>query len=435
MPAFPGAEGGGAWTPGGRGGKVLVVTSLDDSGPGTLREAVEASGPRIVVFGVAGHHHAATRRWRSTSPFITHRRPDGPGRRRLHPRRDDRRSTRTTSSSATCGSAAATCSAATTRSAATRSATSSSTTSRPAGGSTRTSRSTATWRRSPAAASEKLPAENLTIQWSISSEALNLNNHAFGGTWGGKNCSFHHNLFACNTGRNPSIGMSGGFDFRNNVALQLAAPHDGRRRRQLAGQRHQQLLQARPGDRRASCATASARPRPATPATSSPASASGTWTATSSTATPRSRPTTGPAACSTTRRRRQGRDHSGRHRSGGPLARGLSRRAGHARTRPRRRTSWCWPTSGPSLPRRDPVDVRVIESVRTGKPTFERRHHQTPADVGGWPEYKAAAMPADADRDGMPDDWEKAARPRTRRTPADAAHDGDATATRTSKST
>src|SRR5947208_1630942 len=63
----------------------------------------------------------------------------------------------------------------------------------------------------------KLPVENLTIQWCISSEALDKNNHAFGGTWGGANSSFHHNLFACNTGRNPSIGMTGLFDFRNNV--------------------------------------------------------------------------------------------------------------------------------------------------------------------------------------------------------------------------
>ena len=62
-----------------------------------------------------------------------------------------------------------------------------------------------------------MPVENLTIQWSISSEALDRNHHAFGGTWGGKGCSFHHNLFACNTGRNPSIGMGGLFDFRNNV--------------------------------------------------------------------------------------------------------------------------------------------------------------------------------------------------------------------------
>jgi pectate lyase len=52
--AFPGAEGYGAKTPGGRGGKVYVVNSLEDSGPGTLREACEATGPRIVVFNVSG---------------------------------------------------------------------------------------------------------------------------------------------------------------------------------------------------------------------------------------------------------------------------------------------------------------------------------------------------------------------------------------------
>src|SRR5690606_34534450 len=54
IPGFPGAEGGGAYTPGGRGGRVFVVTSLADSGPGTLREACEAGGARIIVFNVAG---------------------------------------------------------------------------------------------------------------------------------------------------------------------------------------------------------------------------------------------------------------------------------------------------------------------------------------------------------------------------------------------
>ena len=54
IPAFPGAEGGGMYSFGGRGGKVFVVTSLEDRGPGTLREACEAGGARIVVFNVAG---------------------------------------------------------------------------------------------------------------------------------------------------------------------------------------------------------------------------------------------------------------------------------------------------------------------------------------------------------------------------------------------
>jgi pectate lyase len=53
-PAFPGAEGYGAYTKGGRGGKIFIVTNLNDSGPGSLREAVEAKGPRTVIFGVGG---------------------------------------------------------------------------------------------------------------------------------------------------------------------------------------------------------------------------------------------------------------------------------------------------------------------------------------------------------------------------------------------
>lgn len=69
LKAFPGAEGYGKDAIGGRGGTVYEVTNLDDSGPGSFRAAVEASGPRVVVFKVGG-------RLDITGPTITINNPN-----------------------------------------------------------------------------------------------------------------------------------------------------------------------------------------------------------------------------------------------------------------------------------------------------------------------------------------------------------------------
>lgn len=71
LPAFPGALGWASQTVGGRGGQIIRVTNLNSDGPGSLRAAIEADGPRIVVFEVGGVIDLDRRTLRITNPYIT----------------------------------------------------------------------------------------------------------------------------------------------------------------------------------------------------------------------------------------------------------------------------------------------------------------------------------------------------------------------------
>jgi len=220
IPSFPGAEGGGSFSFGGRGGKVLIVSNLNDAGPGSLRWACEQGGARIVVFNVAGTIHLKTP-ISVRAPYITIAGQTAPGdgicvasesfwvdthdvvvrhmrfRRGITTvgRRDDSFGGNPV-------------------------------------GNIMLDHISATWgcdenisfyrhmyNDGNGGIDQKLATVNVTIQNSISAEGLDTWNHAFGSTLGGENTSFLRNLYSCNSGRNPSVGWYGVFNFVNNVVF------------------------------------------------------------------------------------------------------------------------------------------------------------------------------------------------------------------------
>jgi hypothetical protein len=411
VPAFPGAEGAGEFSFGGRGGRVYVVTTLADSGPGSFRKACEAAGPRIVVFNVAGVIRLQSP-LHILAPYLTIAGQTAPGDgvciagfstlvdthdvviRYLRFRRG---ATNLFDRDDCLGGQPI--------------------------GNIIVDHCSASWGldenlsmyrhllRAPGTAEFlKLPTVNITIQWCISSEALNTYNHAFGGTWGGDHTSFHHNLFACNTGRNPSIGMSYDFNFVNNVLFNW-------RHRTLDGGDHGSQV---------NCINNYYKPGPATldtpvryriglpqPSTFKPD------------------PT-----------RRYGRWYvAGNYVEGYPQvtadnwAGGVQLSEGRtvetiaslpgdrqATLLAQIRADQPFPMApvtiqpaadayaavlagaGATLPRRDPVDVRVIQEVRTGKVTYDHGIITDISQVGGYPDYRGQPE-ADLGADGIPLWW------------------------------
>lgn len=210
--AFPGAEGYGKYTVGGRGGRIIKVTNLNDNGPGSLRDAVEAKGARVVVFDVDGTIELQSP-LRINNDSITIAGQSAPGDgiclkdyplivngsevivRYLRVRPGDRHNLDSDGM----------------------------------GGGRYGQRNviidhcSVSWSIDECLSIYK--TENLTVQWCLVSHSLNASvhtkgSHGFGGIWGGYKATFHHNLLANHASRNPRFSSVDGtkwVDFRNNA--------------------------------------------------------------------------------------------------------------------------------------------------------------------------------------------------------------------------
>lgn len=379
LPAFPGAEGYGARATGGRGGRVIAVTNLNASGPGSLQAACNAKGPRTVVFKVGGTIDGDLR---IKGDHITIAGQSAPGDgitikgsigmdannvilRYLRVRTDHP------------GDAL--------------------------GG--RYHKNIIVDHVSASWSSDEVLSlyhnENVTIQWCMITEACAKEDgsHRFGGIWGNHGGTYHHNLIAHNDSRNPRWASGCGYnDYRNNVLYNWGYQSC------YGGEAHQN------GDRRTPPIEFSTIDMVANYYKA------------------------GPATREDVRRRiaepsaRSSEDKGNWYVAGnyvdgypGVTADNWQGMDGDKYVK----LDAPWPAmpihqqtaedayqavvarAGCTLPKRDSVDARIIDEVRNGTATYGNGIISSPSEVGGWPELKSGAAPADSDNDGMPDEWEK----------------------------
>ncbi len=383
--AFPGAEGFGKFTTGGRGGQVVVVTNLEDNGPGSLRSAIQKKGPRIIVFALSGNidlkapldinngdvtiagqsapgdgicirnYPVSIKADNVIVRYMRFRLGDVAG------QQDD------------------------------------------ALGANRGRRNIIVDHCSMSWATDESASfyrnENFTLQWSIISESLNQSVHAkgdhgYGGIWGGKGATFHHNLIANHTSRTPRFSGSSStpnspdelVDFRNNVIFNWGAnsTYGGEKGRYNMVNNYY----------KAGPATVSSKKdrivNPSQPygrfyvagnyVAGHPNISQDNWDGGVQCEHPDSVKTTQPFEVTAIGQQEAAQAYEAVLAHAG---------ASH---------------------RRDAVDARVVAEVKSGKPTSGKKKNgiiDSQNDVGGWPELKSAPAPEDKDQDGMPDAWER----------------------------
>ncbi len=387
--AFPGAQGAGCFAKGGRGGRIIEVTNLNDSGPGSLRLALEVDGPRIVVFRLSG-----TIELRSTlkiiNPRITIASQTAPGDgiclknyglsisaddvvvRYMRFRPGDNQGKQVDAISISQGRNII------------------------------IDHCSTSW-----AVDETLSAStsgqlgNVTVQWCIISESLNCSVHPKGchgygslirGGWG-NHYSFHHNLYAHHKGRNPRPGNYNshkvdpkGFvlDFRNNVIYNWKGTYAGYNadtnsvtKMNFVGNYYKKGPDST-GDIafKEKCTLANA------------------WFADNFMS---GKYPEDPWDMVTFNGFTDEQKNTYKLCSPVPVTSIKTHNAVTA-------FQMVLADAGATLPKRDSVDTRIVQEVTKGTGQIIDDEKQ----VGDWPMLQSIPAPTDSDHDGMPDDWEKA---------------------------
>lgn len=406
VPAFPGAEGGGMYTTGGRGGKVIYVENLNDKGNGSFRNAVEAEGPRTIVFNVSGNIELSKPIYIKNGD-LTIAGQSAPGDGiclvnygieveadnviirfiRIRPGDKSGEELDAISGIRIKDIIVDHCSF--------------------------------SWGTDEAASFYE--TENFTLQWCIVSESLDQSvhskgNHGYGGIWGGKNATFHHNLISDHSSRNPRFHGSRynnnpdseQVDFRNNVIYNWG---------------HNSIYGGEEGNYNIVNNYFK----------SGPATGENVryriLDLTQSFFDPRHNTDTLGA----------GKFYiEGNVMEGFPevtkdnWGKGIQGKGVNEKTKSFSKLNRPVPyaqiktesaqdafksvlhSAGASL-RRDAVDKRIVDETRAGQEQYGASFSggkngiiDSPADVGGWPKLKQGKVPVDSDKDGIPDYWEKA---------------------------
>lgn len=409
--AFPTAEGYGKYSKGGRGGDVYLVTNLNDSGEGSLRAAIEASGPRTVIFRVSGTIEL-NKPLRIRNPYITIAGQTAPGDGiciRKYPLSIDADHVIIRYIRVRFGDESGSDSDAI---------------------SSRyvkhliVDHVSASWSLDEAVSIYH--CDSLTVQWSIMSESLydsghTKGTHGYGGIWGANNSSYHHNLFAHHTSRTPRMASGSGFtDYRNNVIYnwgfnsmyggenkEVGNPKFSFSSFNVVGNYYKPGPATRPGKVSYRIVNPSYRNDP---------SDFGKWYVTGNVM-------------------EGNKEVTANNWNGGVQPSDGEKNIQYVKAEkpwesmPIKEQSAeeafidVLKYAGATLPKRDEVDTRIIEETRGGYATYEGASYKernevrdtskitgiidTQNDVGGWPILKSAPAPIDTDGDGMPDEWEK----------------------------